>query len=195
MSNIYTIGFEDFAIDDFINLLKQKGITFLIDIRSKPYSDRFPDYNKDNLKATLADCGIAHESFAREFGARQENPDFYTNGQMDFDLFRKSPVFIGGVNKVIDLINSGITVSLMCQESNPIDCHRAILCGRAFHNKGFQVIHLLAHDSAITQEVIEKRVLAKYFPDAEYQHDDKKCRKLLLRAYRKQNTVIGFRKI
>ena len=194
MSNIYTIGFEDFAIDDFINLLKQKGITFLIDIRSKPYSDRFPDYNKDNLKVTLAGYGIAHESFAREFGARQENPAFYTKGQMDFDLFRKSHEFIGGVNKVINLINNGKTVVLMCHESDPIDCHRAILCGRAFHNRGFQVMHLLAHDSAISQEVIEKRLLAKHFPDAENQPDDKKSRKLLSQAYRKQNAIIGFRK-
>ena len=194
MPIVYTIGFEDFAINDFINVMKQKGITFLIDIRSKPYSDRFSYYNKDNLKATLAGYGIAHESSSREFGARQENPDFYTNGQMDFDLFGKSPVFIGGVNKVIDLINNGETVVLMCHESDPIDCHRAILCGRAFHNRGFQVIHLLAHDSAISQEVIEKRLLDIYFPDAENQPNDKKCRKLLSQAYRKQNAIIGFRK-
>lgn len=194
MPTIYTIGFQDFTIDDFINLLKQKGITLLIDIRSKPYSDRFPDYNKDNLKATLASYGIAHESSSREFGARQEDPTFYTDGQLDFELFGNSPMFIEGVERVIGLIDSGETVVLMCHESDPIDCHRAILCGRAFHNRGFQVIHLLAHDSAISQEVIEKRLLAKHFPDAENQPDDKKSRKLLSQAYRKQNAIIGFRK-
>lgn len=193
MPIIYTIGFEDFAIDDFINLLKQKGITFLIDVRSKPYSDRFPDYNKDTLKATLAGYGIAHESFAKEFGARQDNPDFYTNGQMDFDLFGNSPMFIEGVERVIGLISSGETVVLMCHESDPIDCHRAILCGRAFHNKGFQMIHLLVHDCTVTQETIEKRLLVKHFPDAENQPDDQNYRKLLSQAYKKQNTVIGYK--
>ncbi|MEE0873590.1 MAG: DUF488 domain-containing protein [Ruminococcus sp.] len=194
MSNIYTIGFQDFVIDDFINLLKQKGITFLIDIRSKPYSDRYPAYNKDNLKTTLADCGIAHESFAREFGARQENPDFYTNGQMDFDLFGKSPVFIGGVNKVIDLINNGETVVLMCHESDPIDCHRAILCGRAFFDREFNVIHLLSKETAITQETIHQRMIEKYFPHQVGVAVDCNYQLLLEKVYKEQNKVIGFRR-
>lgn len=67
MSNIYTIGFQDFAIDDFINLLKRKGITFLIDIRSKPYSDRYPAYNKDNLKTTLTQETIHQRMIEKYF--------------------------------------------------------------------------------------------------------------------------------
>lgn len=190
METLFTIGFERFSIEEFISVLKDNNINLLVDVRSKPHSDRFPAYNRDALKTTLAEHEISHESYAREFGARQKNPNYYTNGVMDFDLFRRSAVFTEGVDKLCKRIQSGEIVALMCHENDPMDCHRAILCSRAFFERGFHVIHLIAGQPAITQETIQSRLIKKFFSGQFYLGN----KNLISHAYREQNKRIGYRK-
>lgn len=190
METIFTIGFKRFFIEEFITILKDNNISLLVDVRSKPYSDRFPAYNRDTLKTTLAKHGISHESYAREFGARQENQNYYTNGVMDFDLFRRSAVFTEGIDKLCKRIQCGDTVALMCHENDPMDCHRAILCSRAFSERGFHVIHLIAGEPAITQETLQERMIEMFFSG----QSDFGNKKLISQAYREQNKLIGYRK-
>ena len=47
---LYTIGFGNRKPEDFLVLLKDFGIEYLIDVRSQPYSKFNPQYNQNELK-------------------------------------------------------------------------------------------------------------------------------------------------
>lgn len=85
--------------------------------------------------------------------------------------------------------------ALMCAEKDPFNCHRTMLVSRAFHETGYNVVHLLPNDLKITQKEIETRLLETYFPNrnqvtffAESLNEDE-C---LIQAYRKRNSEIGY---
>jgi len=55
---IWTIGHSARSVEDFIHILKAHEILTLVDVRSYPGSRRYPQFNKDNLAASLAANGI-----------------------------------------------------------------------------------------------------------------------------------------
>ena len=55
---IWTIGHSTRTISDFIAVLKHYGINVVADVRSLPGSNRFPQFNMENLKPELQEVGI-----------------------------------------------------------------------------------------------------------------------------------------
>jgi len=166
MKNVKTIGyagFTDFA--SFIAVLKNHNVTDLIDVRSVPRSQYFTAFNDSNLQRELPKYGIAYQSFKTEFGARVENLIYYTNGVVDFEKFAQSPEFNSGIQKIEKLIGDNKNICLMCAEIDPINCHRAILCGRNFAKHNINVEHIIAKRNGEviieTQEQVEKRLQSK----------------------------------
>lgn len=196
VDTVYSIGYSGFSIGDFIDTLHSNKIVLLVDVRSHPYSRYFLDYNKDKLEQTLAHEKIYYRNYAKEFGARQDNPKYYSGrGYLDFDLFSKSPAFLSGVAKLVKSMAQGYRFALMCAEKDPINCHRTILVARAFHDAGYKIIHLLPNHKIMTQEDIEARLLDKYFPDR-YQEtffgENLSEEEYVRQAYTKQNAAIGY---
>ena len=196
VDTVYTIGYSGFSINDFIATLKANHISLVVDVRSQPYSQWFSDYNKENLERTLEQAGIYYRNYATEFGARQENRIYYSNeGYLDFEKFAKSPQFLQGYEKLVNSMKQDYRFALMCAEKDPFNCHRTMLVSRAFHETGYNVVHLLPNDLKITQKEIETRLLETYFPNrnqvtffAESLNEDE-C---LIQAYRKRNSEIGY---
>ena len=180
---IYTIGYAGTTLDRFIEILKANKITFLIDVRSLPKSRYFYLFNDTNLSKSLAKHGIKYENWKEEFGARQDNLNFYTDGILDYDKFAKSDQFKKGVAQIKKLSNQN--VCLMCAEIDPLNCHRAILCGREIANSGIDVIHIIAKRNGETilesQSNFENRLLQTTKINN------------LSEAYRKQSKKIGYK--
>lgn len=192
----FTIGYAGFLLDDFIKELKKYNIDVVIDVRSFPYSERYPDYNKPAIESALKNVGIYYKNYANEFGARQKNRAFYSsNGYLDFDVFSKSEQFQNGVEKMINSTKKGYTIVFMCAEKEPIQCHRTILVAREFDKLGFSVIHLMPNGITKDQRKIDEELLEKHFPNInqinmfEYQMSDEEY---LDAAYKKQNEQIGY---
>ena len=104
---IYTIGYAGVTLGKFIELLKEQDISVLIDVRSLPKSRYFYQFNDANLSKSLAKEGIEYIHMKNEFGARQENPDFYAYEIFDYDKFAESFQFKNGVGKVLKLTSLG----------------------------------------------------------------------------------------
>ena len=130
IDTIYTIGYSGFKIDDFVKTLKENGVSVVIDVRSLPYSQFYSDYNKENLSRILEVSKIYYRNYVAEFGARQENRDFYPNGYLDFEMFARSEVFLSGFEKIKKSMQKGFVIALMCSEKDPIKCHRTILVAK-----------------------------------------------------------------
>lgn len=199
MNNIiYTIGYTGFSAYEFINVLRDREINVVIDVRSTPYSERYPDYNKENLERVLKSNQIYYRNYIKEFGARQDNRNFYSSeGYLDFEVFSKSEQFLSGVEKIENSVAKGYKIVLLCAEKKPIQCHRTILVARAFHKLGYKVIHLLPDNATVTHKEIEIQLLNEYFPNRAqidmFSTDVKTDEEYLNEAYKIQNKKIGYR--
>ena len=196
VDTVYTVGYSGFKLDEFIATLQASQISLVVDVRSQPYSQWFVDYNKDKLERTLKQVGIYYRNYAEAFGARQENRSYYSNdGYLDFEKFAKSPLFLHGFEKLVKSMKQNYRFTLMCAEKDPFHCHRTILVSRAFHEAGYNVVHLMPNNVTITQEEIEKRLLETYFPNRNQitlfseSLNEEEC---LIEAYRKRNSEIGY---
>ncbi len=162
---LYTIGYSCFKIEEFIKVLKKYSINCVIDVRSNPNSKFHTDYNKDYLEGVLTNNGIYYRNYAKEFGARQEDTKYFTDGYLDFDKFTKSEIFLSGVDKLIKSMEKNYTFVLMCAEKDPATCHRNIMIAKEFKKRGYQVNNIWDNGEIETQDDVEKRLINCYFPD------------------------------
>ncbi len=57
---IKTIGHSNHPIERFVDLLKKGGVELLVDVRSVPYSRRFPQFSREALAKSLETAGITY---------------------------------------------------------------------------------------------------------------------------------------
>jgi len=140
---VYTIGHSAHRVEDFIVLLEQHAITALVDVRSTPYSRRNPQFNRDDLEASLRKCGIAYQFLGKELGARSEDASCYREGRVQYGLLAETKRFHQGLAR---LEEGAIrcSIALMCAEKHPLECHRTILVARHLDASGLDVRHIHA---------------------------------------------------
>lgn len=160
MNRILTIGHSNHAWVDFLNLLQIYGVNALVDVRSQPFSSRFPQYSKVSLQASLAAAGIAYVFLGKELGARCSDRACYTKGQVDFERVARTETFKCGLSRVREGAER-FSVAMMCAEKEPLDCHRTILVARQLHESGCEVAHILADASVEPHAVSQRRLLAE----------------------------------
>lgn len=196
MSEIYTIGYSGFQLENFINILKYYGINGLIDVRSNPVSKFYTAYNQQELSPSLKENAIAYRNYKAEFGARQIEQKYYPNGYLDFRLFAKSERFQEGMNRLINAMPMGYRFVLMCSEKDPISCHRAIMVAREFDDNNVSVNHIMADGNICTQKDIENRLVDLYFPNhnqISFFSPQLTWNEMVNESYIQQNIKIGYK--
>ncbi|MDB9340880.1 MULTISPECIES: DUF488 family protein [Cyanophyceae] len=98
---IFTIGHSNHSIASFIENLKQNGITAVADVRSSPYSQRFPHFNQSAFKKALQTVDIAYVSLGDNLGARPNDRSCYVEGMARYDLISATKAFATGLNRLI----------------------------------------------------------------------------------------------
>ena len=71
------------------------------------------------------------------------NRDCIVDGRVSFALLSRTPTFRLGVERLKNG-SKHMRIAMMCAERNPVNCHRAILVGRAIVDYGTEVFHILA---------------------------------------------------
>ena len=140
---VYTIGHSNQPLADFLSALNANGITAVADVRSYPYSQMNPQFDRKSLSAELKALGIAYVFLGKELGARSSDPDCYKDGKVQFDRLAKSELFREGVERVLQGMEH-YRVALMCAEREPLACHRTILVSRHLAELGLSVRHILS---------------------------------------------------
>ena len=144
----------------FLRLLASHQIGAIIDVRSQPYSRRFPQFSKQVLESSLRTAGVHYVFLGRELGARRDERECFVNGAVSFDLVAASPLFASGLKRLQEELKKH-RISLLCAEKDPLDCHRTILVAR--HAARFaEVHHILADGTLEPQEQTECRLLQRY---------------------------------
>jgi len=198
MNTIYTIGHSIHETDYFIKLLKKFNINLVLDVRSSPYSKHASQFNREVIGKKLENNGINYNFLGNIFGARQKNPNLYSEDNIvDFDKVKEDYKFKKCINEVIDNINC-VNIVLMCSEKEPLDCHRSILISNVFSKRGIDVKHILADGNVETQKSLENRLLKLYGFPTESQKtlcffdEANDSVNHLKEAYKKRNKDIGY---
>jgi uncharacterized protein (DUF488 family) len=172
MKPIKTIGHSNHPLERFLGLLKAGGVTLLVDVRSMPYSRRFPQFGKERLASGLAHAGIDYLHEGAALGGLPRE------GGGSYDALAATPAFKDALGRLIERARD-TTLCLVCAEKEPIDCHRTVLVSRRLAEQGVAIDHLLADGSMRPHRAVEDALLARNGgPDL---FEDRRAR--LARAY------------
>ena len=160
---VFTIGHSTHDIDDFIGLLKKHEVNCLIDVRSQPYSRVAPQFNKERIISALKSHKILYAHFEKEFGARHTSPALLdADNKVDFDKVRASAEFQRGVERLKKALDLEYTITLMCSEAEPFDCHRFSLVSYQLIRENIEVCHILKNSNLKENSELEKELINKY---------------------------------
>jgi len=192
----FTIGHSDHTTEHFIELLKKQNINCLVDIRSSPYSQHTPQFNKELLMGELKKENILYLYMGNTLGGRYTNPELlFPDGKVDYEKVRQTTNFIRGIEKVIEEIKKGKKLALMCSEKEPFDCHRFVLVACELQKRGIVVKHIMENDSLVLNTELEKKLLSKYkenYQQFDFFAQTKTRDEVLGEARRKRNIDIAF---
>jgi uncharacterized protein (DUF488 family) len=200
MHSLHTVGHSNHTFKYFLNLLLINNIHCIVDVRSTPYSQFVPQFDTDKIKQELHANGIHYIYLGKELGARREDKRLYTNGYLDFAKIRTcDKCFQSGIKRVIEGVNKGFSISIMCTEKDPIDCHRSILISKAFIDIGYNISHIKENGKIETHKDLEQRLIYLFFPDIDQTsifdvlNGPKSREELLEKAYVLKNKEIGYK--
>lgn len=140
---LYTIGHGNRKSEDFLALLKEFGIEYLIDVRSQPYSKFNPQFNQNELRFFLEGNGIKYVFMGDNIGGRPKDISCYdSEGKVDYEAVKTKGFFIDGIERLKTAYNKDINVVIMCSESKPCECHRSKLIGRVLSSDNIILKHI-----------------------------------------------------
>ena len=149
---IYTIGHSNVPADQLLAQLRAHEIAVLVDVRSAPYSQYTPQFNREALSAILNAIGIEYRFAGNYLGGRPREPQYYKHGEVpeghakylelvDYRKIARSSWFQKGLNHLINIARERRAV-IMCSEENPMECHRHYLIAQALIDAEITVVHI-----------------------------------------------------
>ena len=139
---IYTIGYGNRDLDRFMALLRQYGIEYLIDIRSKPYSRYNQPFSKAPLEGALNKQGFKYVFMGDTLGGIPDDESCYTNGKVDYKKVGQYGPYREGILRLKAAWEKQLVVALMCSERKPQECHRSKLIGETLARMQIPVQHI-----------------------------------------------------
>ena len=126
---IYTIGHSNVPAGNIIELLERYEIKTLVDVRSSPYSQYVPQFNRETFEHTLRQAGIDYRYAGEYLGGRPKDPTCYKNGRLpdgqadflhlvDYPAVMTRDFFQKGIQRLLELAGE-TRVSVMCSEEDP----------------------------------------------------------------------------
>lgn len=150
MQTIYTVGHSTRPIEEFIGLLKDQGVTQLVDIRTVPKSRHNPQYWHDALEKSLTEAGISYEYMKELGGLRPAVKDSINTGWRNKSFrnyadYMQTGEFERGLKSLL-MLSEKNTVVIMCAEAVPWRCHRSLV-GDALLVRGVTVKDIINQNS------------------------------------------------
>ena len=147
---IWTIGHSTHSIELFVELLQQYDIELLVDVRSLPGSNKFPQFNSDNLAQSLREHEIEYTYLKILGGLRPKNKNslntaWRNQSFRNYADYMESDSFKEGIEILQELAREKRT-AIMCAEVLWWRCHRSMIAD-VMKIKGWKVIHIQSKTS------------------------------------------------
>lgn len=150
-NRVYTLGHSTRSFDELVQMLRNNGVTRLVDVRRFPHSRRFPQFDEAAIAGALPpDIGYQR---IPELGGRRHTPQGVAspNGAWRVKAFRDyadhmaTEEFHEGLDELLRLAEHE-TAAVMCSEALPWRCHRRLITD-ALIVAGVQVAHIMSPTS------------------------------------------------
>jgi uncharacterized protein (DUF488 family) len=149
---VYSIGHSNRDADDLVGALLAHGIGAVVDVRSVPFSQYTPQFNRDAIEPRLGAAGIAYHFAGKLLGGRPDDPTCYHAGAVpdagadflglvDYDEVAKRPWYRRGLDRLVEIAGTRRT-AMMCSEEDPARCHRQHLIAQSLLDRGIAVGHI-----------------------------------------------------
>ncbi|HEY2227802.1 MAG TPA: DUF488 domain-containing protein [Xanthobacteraceae bacterium] len=156
--DLLTIGHSNLPAERFMTLVQNAGATAIVDVRSVPFSRRFPWFS--GAKLALHGADIAYLPFGDALGGRPRDPALYCEGVADYEKMAASASFRAGLDRLGEAMGR-FRLCLMCAEREPLDCHRCLLVARALKERGLRLGHILVDGTVEPHADTEERLLGR----------------------------------
>jgi hypothetical protein len=158
-ARLISVGHSNHEWPAFLALLRQARVATVADVRSSPYSGRYPYFNREPLAEGLREQGIAYVFLGDSLGGRPQPRWLYTDElRVDYERVRQTDAFQRGLDQLLQA-QDGSTVAFLCSEEDPLDCHRGLMIAPALCARGFPPRHLRKDGTVETTEEMERRLL------------------------------------
>ena len=157
---IHTVGHSNLSTESLVGMLKRRGIAQVIDVRSTPYSRYVPQFNRNNIRATLERNGTGYTHMGDALGGRPQDDRLYDrDGRANYELMAQEKTFQDRVRQVERMAEDS-HIALMCTEADPLRCHRTLLVSQELASRGMDIIHLMRDDQQESHEETMEKLLA-----------------------------------
>lgn len=140
---VWTVGHSNHDLAAFLALVRDARADFLVDVRSHPYSQVVPHFNRGELQAAVEARGIRYVFLGTTLGGRPQREDHYdAAGHALYAEMAAAPPF----QSAIDRLLRGATrhrLAVMCSCGRPDECHRRLLIGKVLCERGVELCHIL----------------------------------------------------
>lgn len=145
---ILTVGHSNLGIEDFLAMLTGAGVTDVVDVRRLPGSRRYPWFDQDPLRESLAGAGIGYHHLLALTGRRPRQKDvdpavnaFWENQSFhNYADYALGPEFAAGLAEL--RTGCGALPVVMCSEAVWWRCHRRLIADHLLA-AGADVRHLM----------------------------------------------------
>jgi uncharacterized protein (DUF488 family) len=142
---LFTIGYENYSLDEFGSFLKSQGIKNLVDVRQYPKS-RKAGFSKSQLEKYFAADGIKYTHIGR-LGSPAEIRKLARDDKNYSLFFRKYQSYMvtqeESLSQLAEIIQQD-TTCIFCLEDDYGNCHRKTLAAymNILYSDIFNIIHL-----------------------------------------------------
>ena len=158
-TSIFTIGHSSLELEAFLRILVTHEVKIVCDVRSRPGSFRFPQFNREPLEACLISADIKYEFLGNALGGRPSDPGVYhADGVVNYEERRKAKDFGAGIDRALEL-SSATNIALMCAEEDPLQCHRFLMISPSLLERGLTPSHIRRGGELESQREAEDRLL------------------------------------
>jgi uncharacterized protein (DUF488 family) len=167
VGTIWTVGHSTRSAEEFNQILNTHQIAVLVDVRSFPGSRRYPQFNNELLRQSLAIAGIRYHHSPALGGRRQPNANS-KNLAWKNASFRayadhlESEEFKQGIKELLEVALKERT-AVMCAEALWWRCHRSLIADY-LKSLGWEVLHIQtekpaeAHPYTSAARIVEGRL-------------------------------------
>lgn len=143
---LFTAGYEERSITEFIGRLKSKKISTLIDVREIPAS-RKPGFSKNRLKQHLEEAQINYLHIKELGSPKRLRHKLHENNDYD-TFFKKYRKYLDTQLDIIETLYEAVVAQelccIMCVERLPNYCHRKIVAEKIkeIDGNGLVITHI-----------------------------------------------------
>jgi Uncharacterized conserved protein len=148
---LWTLGHSTHSIEEFLELLRAHGIRQLVDIRTLPGSRRHPQFNQENLEASLGAANIKYRHMKGLGGLRKPKADSINTGWKNSGFrgyadYMQTAEFEEQLKRLLEW-SEELPTAVMCAEALPWKCHRSLLADALDAHK-VEVRHIMSKTQA-----------------------------------------------